>query len=94
MDFIIIFMLFYVGINLIRNNLAKSARLKKYLCFRFWYPASLGKKAFEVYFKKLINTDFPEIPEDKKLEYVVARMRTMNFPEGIRVEYRGDVLEV
>lgn len=87
-------MMIYVGIRLIKENRAKLARLNKYMCFKFWYPESVGRKKFEIYFKKLINTDFPVLPDNKKLEYVIARMRTMNFPEGIRVEYRGDVLEV
>lgn len=94
MEFILIFIIFYTGIKLITESLAKMFILGKYKCFKFYYPKSVGKKKFEKYLKKLINTDFPELPENKKLEYVIARMRTMNFPEGIRVEYRGDVLEV
>lgn len=94
MELIALFMMIYVGIRLIKENMAKIARLNKYMCFKFMYPESVGNKKFNEYLKKLINTDFPELPENKKLEYVVARMRTMNFPDGIKVVYKGDVLEV
>ena len=94
MEVILGFLLAYIGVKLIRNSNKDLQRIRKYMCFKFWYPETMTLKEFRNYIRVLTTYDFPEVPDDNKLEYIVARMRTLDFPEGIRVEYRGAVLEV
>jgi hypothetical protein len=84
----------FIGIKIFLNGASQLRKIKPYMDFKFSYPENVGHKKFLKYWRELIEYDPITVPDDKKLEYIVARMRNMNFPEGVAVEYKGKKLTV
>lgn len=84
----------FIGIKIYLNTAIYLSKLRPYLIFKFMYPEKLDRKEFMKYFHELIGYDPIIVPDDKKLEYLISRMRNMNFPEGVSVEYKGKTLTV
>lgn len=83
MNIILFFIAAYILIKVLMNMNLKTEKLKFYASrFRIGFPENLSKTEKSHLIDVLIQYDTPELPEDKLLEYVAARMRTIPFPEG------------
>lgn len=81
----------------IRNRqLSKFTKaLRGYMNFKFYFPANVEPEVAIGYLHKLSYYDAPvTVPDDKKLEFVVARVRLIGFPEGAIVEYKGKKVKI
>lgn len=88
------FIFLLIGVKILLEGSNKIYKILPYIDFKFYYPEKVGYKKFLKYWYKLIEYEPIKVPDDKKLEYLVARMRNMNFPEGVTVEYKGKKLTV
>lgn len=95
MGLILGIIILYIGVSVLIGAFKDIDKLRPYLGFKIRYPSSINRSAFFKHIERLTEFDPPTmIPDEKKLEFIIARMRNINFPEGVTVEYKGKKLTV
>lgn len=89
MSLILGLLIIYIGIQYLKKIMMQEAKRRYYTKFKYYLPRDITVKTFKVYFNKLLTFEPPRLKETQELEYLAARMRTLEFPDGIYVTYRG-----
>lgn len=83
MTFIITIILFYFGLKLFLSSRAQLNKIRFYSRrFRISFPIGVSDDRKKEYIDRLVKYDIPNLPEDKLLDFIAARLRNMDLPTG------------
>lgn len=90
MTFILFLLCIYFSVKMIKI-VREQLRVVKFYSDRFTirFPSNIPFKEQRLYVHRLLQYDPPTLPEEQLLDFVAARLRTINFPEGT-ILYRNN----
>jgi len=90
MTFILFLLSIYFSVKMVKIGREQLKVIKFYSDrFTIHFPSNISFKEQRLYVHRLLQYDILTLPEEQLLDFVAARLRTINFPEGT-ILYRNN----